>query len=68
MGTASWYLYQSKKAGWYLTLALVLGWFLALPIMKIVWSAYTIILTAGMLAVLVWLLQSSVKENYGVKF
>jgi hypothetical protein len=68
MGIAAWYLYQSKKAGWYLTLTVVLIWFLALPTIKILWSAYTIALTLGMFAVLVWLLRPGVKANYGVKF
>lgn len=68
MGIAAWYLYQSKKAGWYLTLTVVLIWFLVLPAIKILWSAYTIALTFGMFAVLVWLLQPRVKANYGVKF
>jgi len=67
MGIAAWKLYQSKKAGWYLTLIFVLAWFLVLPTIRILWSAYTIAFTFGMFAVLVWLLQPSVKANYGVK-
>jgi len=65
-GTASWYLYQSKKAGWYLSLIVVSNWFLSLIGMKVFWNAFAILVTVGMVAVLTWLFRPSVTAYFDV--
>jgi hypothetical protein len=67
-GSAAWYLYQSKKAGWYLSALVVLNWFSALVNLKLAWGIFTAAFSAGMFAVLLWLLRSSVRARFGVKF
>jgi hypothetical protein len=67
-GSAGWYLYKSAKAGWYLAFVVVLNWFSALLNLRVTWSLYYIVFSAGMLSVLVWLLRPKVKAQFGVKF
>lgn len=62
---AAWYLYVSKKAGWYLSLIVALTWFAGLVTMR--WSPFTIAMTAGMVAVLIWLFLPSVTAYFGIK-
>jgi hypothetical protein len=65
MGTAAWYLYVSKRAGWYLSLIVALTWLAALITMS--WNFFTIVLTIGMVAVLIWLFLPGVTAHFGVK-
>jgi hypothetical protein len=62
---AAWYLYLSKRAGWYLSLFAALSWLAGMIIMS--WNFFTIILTGGMVAVLIWLFLPSVTAHFGVK-
>jgi hypothetical protein len=65
MGTAAWYLYLSNRTGWYLSLTAALAWFAGLIAMS--WNFFTIILTVGMVAVLIWLFLPGVSAHFGVK-
>jgi hypothetical protein len=65
MGTAAWYLYVSKRAGWYLSLTVALVWLASL--ITISWNFFTIVLTVGMVAVLIWLFLPGVAVHFGVK-
>ncbi len=67
-GSAGWYLYKSAKAGWYLACVVVLNWFSSLVNLGVTWNVYYAVFSAGMLAVLVWLLRPKVKARFGVKF
>ena len=67
-GSAGWYLYKSAKAGWYLAFVVVLNWFSSIVNLRVTWNIYYIVFSAGMLAVLVWLLRPKVKAQFGVKF
>ena len=64
---AGWYLYKSAKAGWYLAFVVVLNYFSSFANLKLTWNIFTITFSAGMLAVLVWLLRPKVKARFGVK-
>ncbi|GAC1631730.1 MAG: hypothetical protein NVS9B14_04010 [Candidatus Acidiferrum sp.] len=65
---SAWYLYQSKSAGWYLGLATALNWFAMLGVKAIALNGYAIVVSAGMVVVLVWLLRPSVRTHLGVSF
>jgi hypothetical protein len=67
--TAAWYLYVSKKAGWYLSLIVALSWIAGLiaGVVRLSWNLFTIVMTVGMAAVLIWLFLPSVTEHFGVK-
>jgi hypothetical protein len=64
-GTAAWYLYVSKRAGWYLSLIVALTWLAGAITMT--WNFFTIVLTVGMVAVLIWLFLPGVTAHFGVK-
>jgi ribose/xylose/arabinose/galactoside ABC-type transport system permease subunit len=66
---AAWYLYVSKKAGWYLSLTVALSWFAGLiaGLITMSWNLFTIVMTVGMVAVLIWLFLPSVTAHFGVK-
>jgi hypothetical protein len=66
---AAGYLYVSKRAGWYLSLTVALSWFAGLitGVVRLSWNLFTIVMTVGMVAVLIWLFLPSVTEHFGVK-
>jgi hypothetical protein len=66
-GSAGWYLYKSVKAGWYLAFVVILNWFSSLLNLRVKWDLYYVVFSAGMLAVLVWLLRPKVKGRFGVR-
>jgi len=63
--TAAWYLCLSRRAGWYLSLLVALSWFAGLITMS--WNLFTIVMTVGMVAVLIWLFLPNVTAHFGVK-
>ena len=65
---SAWYLYQTKSAGWYLSFATVLNWFLMLGLKVIALNTFAVLVSAGMIVVIVWLLRPSIRTHLGVRF